>query len=91
MTVDLIIEPWGLVRCIYAEEIDLHQIGELSIQRGSDVEPDEHGQWHVDLSPISGPVLGPFPQRSAAIAAEIAWLREHWLLNPLSTNNRSTT
>lgn len=89
---DLIIEPSGLVRCIYAEEIDLHQIGELSIQRGSHVEPDENGQWQVDLSPVSGPMLGPFTQRSAAIAAEIVWLQEHWLLTPLSTtNNHSTT
>ncbi len=37
------------------------------------------GRWHADLSPVGGPVLGPFGQRSAALAAETSWLDEHWL------------
>jgi hypothetical protein len=64
----------GTVRCIYHEAIDLCKLGRLSIQRASYVEPDEHGQWLVDLSPSFGPVLGPFPCRSAALEAEFHWL-----------------
>ena len=30
--------------------------------------------------PCSGPVLGPFDRRSEALAAEVAWLEQHWLL-----------
>jgi hypothetical protein len=51
----------------------------LSIRRGSHVEPDEHGNWLCDLSPVSGPLLGPFASRSAALAAEVDWLTQHWL------------
>jgi hypothetical protein len=28
----------------------------------------------------SDPLLGPFPNRSEALAAEVAWLAEHWLV-----------
>ena len=40
------------------------------------VAPD--GAWTADLSPVNGPVLGPYTRRSEALAAEIAWL-ERWL------------
>jgi hypothetical protein len=76
---ELLIDPHGNVRCLYAEVIDLAQLGQLSIRRGSHVEPDQHGQWLCDLSPVSGPMLGPFASRSAALAAEVIWLNEHWL------------
>ncbi|EMB17938.1 hypothetical protein RE6C_01332 [Rhodopirellula europaea 6C] len=39
-----------------------------------------NGQWTADLSPVGGPVLGPFALRSEAIEAEIEWLHCHWLL-----------
>ena len=76
---ELLIEPTGQMRCIYGEEIDLAQLGMLTIRRGSCVEPDQQGRWLCDLSPVSGPTLGPFGSRSAALAAEVAWLAEHWL------------
>ncbi len=76
---ELLIETSGNVRCVYGESIDLTQLGALSIRRGSHVEPNPHGQWLCDLSPVSGPVLGPFANRSLALAAEVAWLAEHWL------------
>jgi hypothetical protein len=76
---ELLIEPSGQARCIYSEEIDLAQLGMLIIRRGSHVEPDLQGRWLCDLSPVSGPTLGPFDSRSAALAAEVAWLAEHWL------------
>jgi hypothetical protein len=78
----LVILPSGQGRCIYGEEISLHAIGHLAVSRGSHVEPDEQGQWRADLSPVDGPMLGPFPQRSQALAAEQAWLEAHWLTSP---------
>ncbi len=76
---ELIITVDGSTRCIYNESIDLHALGHLHIARGSHVEPDAQGCWRADLQPVSGPVLGPFPNRSAALAAEHAWLTRHWL------------
>lgn len=75
----LLISPQGEVRAIYGEAIDLAALGPLSIRRASFVEPNEVGQWLADLSPVSGPVLGPFICRSQALAAEQAWLEANWL------------
>ncbi|MES2789243.1 MAG: hypothetical protein V4719_06445 [Planctomycetota bacterium] len=76
---ELLIERSGGVRCVYGEDIDLRQLGRLSIQRGSHVEPTADGQWTADLSPVNGPQLGPFSTRTEALSAEVAWLQEHWL------------
>ncbi len=75
----LVIQTGGVVRCVYDEAIDLAQLGRMTVERASHVEPDADGQWLADLAPVGGPVLGPFPRRSAALAAEVAWLRMHWL------------
>lgn len=75
----IVVKPGGSMRCIYGEEIDLHQLGPLTIQRGSHVEPTADGCWHADLAPVHGPVLGPFDNRSAALVAEQEWLLKHWL------------
>lgn len=77
---DLLIEASGTVRCVFGEEIDLGQLGRLSIRRGSHVEPTPDGQWTANLSPVQGPLLGPFPTRTAALNAEVTWLQENWLL-----------
>jgi len=76
----LVIESSGTIRCLYDEIIPLASLGKLSIHRGSHVEPDEQGRWLADLSPVQGPVLGPFADRSEALAAERAWLESNWLL-----------
>jgi hypothetical protein len=76
---DLVVEPTGRFRAVYDEALDLATIGTLSIRRASHVEPDAKGRWHADLSPVSGPVLGPFALRSEALEAERAWLNQHWL------------
>jgi hypothetical protein len=76
---DLLVLPDGTVRAIYAEEIDLGLLGSPSITRASHVEPDEQGRWSADLSPVNGPVLGPFPRRSDALQAEQTWLEANWL------------
>jgi hypothetical protein len=76
---ELVIEPGGVVRCLYTEEIDLDALGSPTISRASHVEPDREGRWQADLSPMGGPVLGPFLRRSEALEAERIWLEEHWL------------
>jgi len=76
---EIIIAPNGQGRCVYAEDIDLSALGELTIRRGSHVEPDEAGQWWADLSPVDGPRLGPFERRSQALDAERTWLESNWL------------
>ena len=75
----LVINPQGSVRCIYGEAIDLQALGRLSISRGSYVEPNDSGRWQADLAPVDGPQLGPFENRSQALAAEEQWLLENWL------------
>jgi hypothetical protein len=75
----LVVAPSGVVRCIYDETIDLAALGSPAISRASHVEPDQQGRWWADLSPVDGAVLGPFPNRSEALAAEHAWLESTWL------------
>jgi hypothetical protein len=77
----LMIRPNGIIECVYGEELDLGQLGSLSITRGSHVEPDATGHWTADLSPVNGPMLGPFSNRSEALAAERQWLEMHWLVS----------
>ena len=76
---ELVIDPSGRIRCLYDEAIDLTTLGAAAITRASHLEPDADGAWWADLSPVDGPLLGPFMQRSAGLAAEQVWLREHWL------------
>ena len=78
----LIIHPGGMVRCLYAETIDLPSLGPLSIERAAHVDPTETGNWVADLSPTRGPVLGPFAKRSQALAEEADWLNRHLLDEP---------
>lgn len=75
---ELIIQSGGAVRCVYGEAINLASLGQLHITRASHVEPDNAGQWHADLGPVQGPVLGPFSHRSDALHAEATWLREQY-------------
>ena len=77
----LLIQSDGAVRCLYGEELNLKVLGRLSIRRGSHVEPTGNGQWTADMSPMNGPVLGPFRARSDALSAERTWLEQHWLLS----------
>ncbi len=76
---ELLIATSGSVRCVYDETLDLASLGPLQIERGSHVEPTDDGSWTADMSPVSGPLLGPFATRSAALEAERTWLLDHWL------------
>ena len=75
-----VVQPNGAIRCLYDESIDLSTLGRLSIRRASHVEPDANGQWSADLSPMEGPVLGPFSRRSDALTAERDWIEDHGLI-----------
>ena len=75
----IVIARDATVRCVYDEAIDLRALGAVTITRGSHVEPNSAGQWIADLSPVGGPLLGPFTVRSAALAAERDWLEANWL------------
>ena len=76
---ELVINSSGDIRCVYGEAVNLSELGRLSIQRGSHVEPTADGQWTADLSPVQGPQLGPFDCRTQALEAEVAWLNQYWL------------
>ena len=76
---NIVIQPDGTARCVYGEAVDLRALGRVEVRRASHVEPDARGRWWADLSPVGGPVLGPFDRRSDALAAEARWLDEHRL------------
>ena len=77
--IELVISSGGAATCLYTEDLDFARLGEVQIHRASFVEPDAQGRWWADMSPASGPKLGPFTKRSAALAAEALWLRRHVL------------
>ena len=66
--------PDGLLTFIYRDElVELLALGEATIDRASHVEPSPIG-WTADMAPSNGPVLGPFPLRREALAAEETWI-----------------
>lgn len=75
----LVIEPGGVIRCVYDETIDLNALGNPVISRASYVEPDEQGRWWADMGPVGGGSLGPFPSRTEALASEQRWLAQNWI------------
>ena len=78
-TIELVVDRHGTVACLYSEDLDFTQLGQVEVRRASHCEPDEQGQWWADLSPVGGPKLGPYLLRSLALAAEVAWLRRNTL------------
>ena len=73
----LVIDQSGNCLAIYDDAWAFTQLGKVNISRASHVEPDAAGNWLADLSPVGGPVLGPFRQRSDALEAERAWLNRN--------------
>ena len=64
---------------IYSDDLaPLLDEGTATVQRVSHVEPScvdgRHG-WTADMTPIDGPVLGPFTTRAEALDAEHVWLQ----------------
>lgn len=79
---EIVVATTGELRCVYSDAIDLVELGQLNIRRASHVEPGVDGKWWADLSPVSGPMLGPFDRRTEALAAELRWLEANWLIQP---------
>ena len=68
----------GQVRFIYSDALmDLMDEGDPEVRRASHVEPAKGGGWVADMSPVGGPMLGPFDTHAEAIRTERQWLREH--------------
>jgi len=63
----------GTLSCLYNEVLDLRELGASNTRRASNVEWDNTSQqWVVTLA--NGEVLGGWPKRSEAIAAEVDYL-----------------
>lgn len=78
--IQIVVSPDGTAKAIYSDDSGVLALMEAidpraTIQRASHVEPTEDRQWTADMSPSGGPVLGPYPLRQQALAAELDWLR----------------
>lgn len=75
---DIVINNDGSITTVYSDDLhSLYDEGSVSIKRASHVEPGDNGKWYADLSPVSGPVLGPFTLRQEALDEEVKWLRNN--------------
>ena len=74
---EFIVRPDGTITFIHDDDVAAMFPGEAvaAPRRASHVEPAGPGQWTADMGPVGGPVLGPFPRRDMALAAEVRWLR----------------
>lgn len=80
MTTTLLIDNAGALEFIYADDLrPLLDLGHAAITRASFVEPTRDGHWTADLSPVGGPLLGPFLLRDQALREERTWLDIHHL------------
>jgi hypothetical protein len=76
----IVVDQCGTIKFIYEDDLrSLLQAGHTQVKRVSHVEPTSEGRWTADLSPINGPVLGPFELRNEALNAEIKYLTDHVL------------
>lgn len=77
----LVVRQDGTACVIYDDELAsvLAVCGRLFVRRASHVEPVRQDGftigWQADLSPIGGPILGPFAYRRDALHAERLWLQ----------------
>lgn len=79
-TLIITVKPGGRLQFLWNDALaGLREHGRVQIDRASHVEPTPDGQWTADLAPVGGPVLGPFPMRGEALAAEERWLQDHVL------------
>ncbi len=76
---ELLIMPEGSIRFLYDDAFaPLLREGDAVLFRASHIEPIGSA-WFADLSLVDGPMLGPFPLRADALAAEQEWLWTHYL------------
>lgn len=73
------VDPAGRLSFLWEDTLgpQLVASGECHIRRASHVEPTPGGLWQADLSPVNGPLLGPFYERQRALTAEREWLESH--------------
>ena len=71
-----LIDPGGLVRGLYSDELDWPALGALRVTRASTVEFDDTRQGWVVTTLETGDRFGPFPRRGEAIEVEVAALTE---------------
>lgn len=70
----------GRIRFIYDDKLrGLMDHGKATVHRASHVEPIVTNgiKWQADLSPVKGPILGPFNGRQEALDREVEWLRDN--------------
>lgn len=75
-TVSVFFQASGSVVNIYDESLNLGFLGKPKTQRASHVEPDDANDWWADMTPVGGPVLGPYARRSDALRAEHDYLTD---------------
>ena len=81
----LVIDNAGTITLIYADDLRaVMDVGKVTIMRASHVEPistinGTRYLWKSDLTPVNGPVLGPFETRAEALAAEVEYLNQEVL------------
>lgn len=74
-TIELNIDPSGLIRGIYCDElVSLLSEGDSEIKRASNVEP-VGTKWQADMGPSGGPKLRLCDTRAEALASEVEWLK----------------
>ena len=68
----------GEVHFIYGDDMQpFLDLGLAEVRRASHVEPvniDGEVKWEADMSPLDGPLLGPFDTRTIALKKEVDWL-----------------
>ena len=64
------------IRTIYNDELVscLKRLGITKTKRATNVEPDDNGNWKIDLSPVNGPIIDSFESRQKALNTEVEWL-----------------
>jgi hypothetical protein len=89
MAMDIIISRTGQIRFIYSDALlGLAAQGTTTVQRASHVEPCSGG-WQADMSPVDGPVLGPYVTRAEALGHEVEWLQRHNIPQPSALKVKS--
>lgn len=56
----------------------------LPVSDGYKIVDTQANKWFADMTPVSGPVLGPFATRDQATAAELDWLDMHNIPLPVT-------
>jgi hypothetical protein len=88
MTTTILIDDSGRLSFLWDDELaGLCELGETEMQRASHVEYWPHfkgGGWCADLSPVGGPLIGPFKHRGDALRSEHDWINRNLFAEPLT-------